>query len=106
MFSRALALLDKIQERLALDRGSALSRALAEKEATSATAKQDASTAFPLTQDGSQKIPPANQPLNNQPAKQVSKRKRKPAQLAGKKSKSGKASAQTPTVVRSGKRGE
>ena len=106
MFTRALALLDRIQERLALDRGSALSRALAERAASSDTVKPVASTASPSIPDGSSKTLPADQPSSSLPAKPAPKRKRKPAKAAGTKSKRGKASAQTPTALPSGKRGK
>lgn len=106
MFSRALALLDKIQERLALDRGSALSRALAERGGNSATAKPDVSTVSPSIQAGTTKTALVDQPSESQPVKLPQKRKRKPAKTAAMKSKRGKVSAQTPSALPSGKTGK
>lgn len=106
MFTRALALLERIQERLALDRGSALSRALAERAASSDTVKPVALTESPSIPDGSSKTLPADQLSSSPPAKPAPKRKRKPAKAAATKPKRGKASAQTLTVPPSGKRGK
>lgn len=107
MFGRALALLVKIQERLALDRGSALSRALAEKAGASlSTEKPAASTESPSIPDGSSKTQPAGQHPSSLYAEAASRRKRKPAQTAGKKSRPVKASAQTHTEARSGGNGK
>lgn len=106
MFTRALALLERIQERLALDRGSALSRALAERAASSDTVKPVASTAFHSIPDGSSKTPVVDQPSSSPPAKPAPKRKRKPVKAAASKPKRGKASAQTPTALPSGKPGK
>lgn len=119
MFSRALALLERIQERLALDRGSALSRALKEKSVQDgATEKPAVLTVPPSIPDISIKTPPASDPVHPMltpsqlppplppspplsslthplPAKPESKRKPKRAQpdTSATKSSHGKASA-------------
>lgn len=107
MFGRALALLERIQQRLALDRGSALSRALKEKqEATSSTEKPAALTESPSIPDGSSKTQPVSRHPSSLPVERASRRKRKPVQAAGKRRKPVKASAPTPTESPSGKTGE
>ena len=108
MFSRALALLARIQERLALDRGSALSRARAESVASGDTAKQAASTESPLTQAGTLKTAPANLHPSSHPAEAASRRRRKPAPLdtpAPKRTRA-KASASTRSGQQPGKAGK
>jgi hypothetical protein len=97
MFSRALALLAKIQDRLALDRGSALSRARAESVANGDTAKPVASTEFHSTQDGTSKTAPANLHPSSHPAEAASRRRRKPVQLDSPAPKRTRAKASAPT---------
>ena len=107
MFGRALALLDRIQQRLALDRGSALSRALKEKqEGTLSTEKAVALTESLSIPDGSPATQPVGRHPSSLPVERASRRKRKPVQVAGKKRKPVKAFAPTHTESPSGKTGE
>ena len=106
MFSRALALLVRIQERLAPSSGSALNRARME-EARSNTAKQAAETVSLSTPDGTlgQDPAPHHHPSSH-PAEKASRRKRKPAQQDSQAKKRMPAKPPASTTKRSSKRGK